>query len=116
MIQISVLMGNGSCKWVMTGEDSPPICRSIAGCKPTVTRTWSGLPANAALEFCVVLDEDLTMCLQNPPNAGEGSGSDVRPSASQACDSSGSRTYQFTVPSCSLAAGTDTLCSSCDGL
>lgn len=114
-VQISVLMGSGECKWVQGDEWGEFDCKAIKGCKPTVTRSWSGLPANSALEFCITLSGQ-TLCLQNPPNAGSGSGSDVRNSADQPCETGASRTFTISSPGCGLSASTETNCSSCDGL
>ena len=113
VVKISVVMAPGSCKWVLGTEYGQFYCRSIKGCRPTVTRSWQGLPAGSELKFCIVLNGQ-TLCLQTPPNAGSGTGSDERASADQSCDGDQARLFSIESPGCGLFAATETHCSSCD--
>lgn len=85
-------------------------CDQLKKCEPTVTRSWGGLPANSALEFCVVYPGE-TLCLQDPPTAGGGSGQDQRAALSMDCGSALS--YQIESVDCGLTATAQASCSMC---
>lgn len=117
-VSISVSMLPGTCHWLLGVEPDSLSCRQIVGCLPIVTRTWSGLPPNTPLEFCVTL-ATRELCLNAPAvtNSGSGTGSDEeRESAPQACDDARTRLFSIECESCGLLAVTETHCSSCSEL
>lgn len=109
IVTIEVTMIDGICKPVGLATGSPA-CWDKKACTPTVIRTWSGLPAYSALEFCAQ-DAVETLCLQDPPDAGDGSGSDSRDAGEIGC---GSWTTYSIATACGQSASVTATCSSCE--
>ena len=115
-VTIDVLMIDGSCKWTLGTEPGEFFCMQIQGCLPKITRSWSGLPPNSVVDFCVEL-EDQELCLNPKPLAGpSGSGSSVRYSARQDCsdDAANTRLYSVKSEACGLVAAAESRCSACN--
>lgn len=113
MIDITVTVFNGRCKWAAADSAFLFNCKQVAGCMTSVTRSWSGLPAGTPLEFCVDPNVGQFFCLQDPPDAGSGSGSDVRDSLLMDCKA-GSYTWSISA-ACGLSATALGACSRCVG-
>lgn len=74
-VVISVTMEPGKCKLVTTYDPPQTTCRQTKACQATISRSWSGLPPNTEMEFCINF-HDLDYCLEPPPSTtddGEGS-------------------------------------------
>jgi hypothetical protein len=115
LVQITVTVAPGHCK-VLSGEEPGDIqCRPNRNCVPTITRTWTGLEPGSVMDFCVVLNGE-RLCLYPKPTAGNGSGSDNRPSATIECsdDPANARSYSVESPSCGLFATAQGKCSACN--
>jgi hypothetical protein len=115
-VTIAVVMIDGACKWTLGGEPGELFCQQITGCLPEITRSWSGLPSNSVLDFCVEL-EGQELCLNPKPMAGpSGSGSSTRNSARQDCsnDAGNTRLYSVQSDACGLMAAAESRCSACD--
>jgi hypothetical protein len=112
-LSIQVAVESGRCRWFINPDTWIATCGQREGCTPTVTRTWSGMPANTPLAFCIHIGPDV-LCLQTPPNSGpNGFGEDERVSAAIPCTSN-SFTYSISSPSCGLSVSTEASCSACE--
>jgi len=115
-VSISVAFSeHGECKWVLgTDANSPPTCRSVKGCDPIVTRSWSGLPPNTPLKFTIDFGSH-SLWLQNPAvaNSGSGTGSNEFDSASMPCDDASVRSFGISCVPCGLTASSEVRCTSC---
>lgn len=90
-------------------------CSYLKGCKITVYRTWAGLPANCAFEYCVQFPGwSGPRCIHPPPNSGsEGSGAAPPVEYEIPCQN-GNYTWSFTVVCCSgRSASVQGTCSKC---
>jgi hypothetical protein len=115
LVTISVTVTEGKCRWFLGYEDWILRCGQQKGCTPEITRSWSGMPANSALDLCVTIGPDV-LCLQPPLSAGgSGEGQDSRNSASVACSDLSSPTYSIGSPSCGISASVTAYCSKCTG-
>lgn len=113
MIDITVTVADGKCKWAAVDSAFLFHCKQISGCETSVTRSWQGLPPNVPLDFCVDPGVGQLFCLQDPPTSGSGSGSDARDSLTMQCKNG---SYQWTMSAgCGLAASALGTCSRCVG-
>lgn len=108
VVTIEVTVIDGICKPVGTG--GAPACWDKKGCTPTVIRTWSGLPAGSELEFCAQNAVE-TLCFQDQPDAGSGSGSDSSQASEIGC---GAWTTYSIVTECGQSAAVTATCSGCE--
>lgn len=112
-VTITVNAKDGKCMPLATYPPGSPECIA-APCKVTITRGWSHLPANTAMEWCYS-DGTSTTCVTNPPpsTGSSGSGSNTR-TAWMNC-SGAPYTFYNTHP-CGLSATAFASCSPCDGV
>ena len=105
----------GECKWVLPSIDAlSPVCRSVKGCDPLVTREWEGLPPDTPLKFTIAL-EGHTLVLLNPAvaNTGSGTGENEFDSAEMPCDDSKVRSFGVECVPCGMEVSTQVICTSC---
>ena len=113
-VTITVTVERGMCRWFWGEEPDLLLCMQTRPCKPKVTRTWSGLPADSSVDHCVIIGGE-KLCLSPKPSAGpSGSGSSVRDGPNMSCTGIGTI---FTVEStaCTLTASVTATCSQCSG-
>jgi hypothetical protein len=117
LVVITVQVEHGKCRWAATDDPLYYECRQIKPCKPTITRTWSGLPPDTPVDHCVVVGGE-RFCLSPKPSSGaDGSGTSVRTGPSLDCSDDPADQLTFTVESatCELAAQVTASCSVCTG-
>ena len=116
MLTVQVVVTSGKCKWFASQEPLLFECAPSKGCKPSVTRTWSDLPANSAMEFCVTVAGE-EFCLSPTPSTGpSGSGSDTRSTLSMSCGEGGAgMRFSASSSACGLSASAVATCSQCLG-
>jgi len=110
-MSISVTVESGRCRWLYQFDPPEGGCVDTKRCTPSITRSWSGLPANTALSFCVKIGND-RFCLEDPPDTGpSGSGSDLRTGPIILCGQSVS--FELSSAGCAGLASATGACSSC---
>jgi len=115
MLSIQVTVASGKCKWFAGQEPLVFECAAMKGCKPTVTRSWSGLPVNALIDSCMIVAGQ-EFCLNPPLSVGSGgSGSDMRDSMDMQCAAGGDTTFSVSAPLCGLNASAGASCTRCEG-
>lgn len=114
-IAITVHVVSGLCFPI----SNPPLgfagCTQISPCTVTVFRSWAGLPANCAFDFCVQPPGQPTpWCLTPQPDSGSGTGSHQQETYEIGCKDS-TWTWSITTAGCcdSMSASVTGGCSKC---
>ena len=116
MVSISVVVEPGQCRWIASDDELLFLCVQTLGCKTSVTRSWSGLPAGTKVDACVVVDgQELCLRPKIPGQSPVGNG-ESRPGPELKCsDDSNGPTFTVEAASCGLTAEVTPTCTGCHG-
>lgn len=109
VIAISVVVSDGVCAGVFTEPGVISDCQTGIPCHVVINRSWSGLPADLELDFCVTAN-GVRRCIRPKPTSGSGSGSDTK-EYDLTCTGV-PITWDFVTP-CGLSASVTGSCGEC---
>jgi len=114
-LSIAVGIDSGTCRYLATIDPPSVECKQTEQCQPTVTVSWSGMPAHTPIRICMTV-QGVTWCQTHDSGSGTGSIPATNSPPMNCKGDSNPVTFTASAPECgTISVSTTVTCSECEG-